>query len=141
MLKETSGHTLEIGDKVRMNITIIADEDLDGIEYTKSGVNYWRYMNQHPEEVYTVTGLDFSNDDETGYFLSGAMEGNNWLSSELILVPAAKTRFEYIKNMTIEEMAAELIPMIAYDLCEEGVPGIEAIEEWLSGEPNDHLDI
>lgn len=102
MLKETAGQILKIGDKVRMNIPVIGAGDLDGIEVTASGVNYWRYMCQHPDEIYTVTGFDYSNNDETGYTLSDAMAGNNWYSNELILVPAADTRFEKIKSMTFE---------------------------------------
>jgi len=132
MLKETSGHILKIGDRVRMNIPAIESEDLDGIEVTKSGFNYWRWMCQHPEEIYMVTGFDYSNDDETGYLLSGAMAGNNWNSSELILMPVAKTRFEQIKNMTLQEMAESLVPMIVYGLCEEGVPNPESVKDWLS---------
>ena len=132
---KTSGHILEIGDKVMMNILVIGEGDLDGVEITSSGVNYWRYMCQHPNEVYTVVGFDYSNDDETSYILSGAMSGNNWYSNELILLPAAKTRFERIKGMTLQEMARELIPMVVYGLCEDGVPGPDAIEEWLSGSP------
>ena len=60
------------------------------------------------------------------------MEGNNWFSNELILLPAPKSRFEEIKSMTFQEMAQNLIPMIVYDLCEDGVPGPEAVEKWLS---------
>lgn len=32
-----SGHLLKIGDRVQMNIPVIAEEDLDGIEVTASG--------------------------------------------------------------------------------------------------------
>lgn len=134
-IQETSGHVLEIGDRVLMNILAIGEGDLDGIEITSSGFNYWRYMCQHPNEVYTVTGFEYSNDDKTGYTLSGAMSGNNWYSDELILLPAAKTRFEQIKNMTLQEMARNLIPMIVYELCEDGVPGPETVEKWLAGSP------
>ena len=129
---ETTGHLLEVGDRVLMNILAIGEGDLDGIEVTTSGFNYWRYMCQHPDEVYTVTGFDFSEDTEVSYTLSGAMEGNNWFSNELILLPAPKSRFEEIKSMTFQEMAQNLIPMIVYDLCEDGVPGPEAVEKWLS---------
>lgn len=103
-LKETSGHILEIGDKVKMNIKVIGEGDLDGVEFTTNGKNYWRYMNQHPDEIYTITGFDFSNDEETTYNLSGYMADNNWYSAELILVAKPTTIFEAIKSMTIEEM-------------------------------------
>lgn len=137
MLKETAGQILKIGDKVRMNIPVIGAGDLDGIEVTASGVNYWRYMCQHPDEIYTVTGFDYSNDDETGYTLSDAMAGNNWYSNELILVPAADTRFEKIKSMTFEEMSKELVPMVVYGLCEDGIPGPEHIQMWLASSPDE----
>lgn len=136
MVQNSTGHILEIGDKVRMNLSTIGEGDLDGIEVTSSGFNYWRYMCQHPDEVYTITAFDYTNEDEIGYNLSGAMADNNWYSDELILLPAAKTRFEVIKNMTLQEMAKDLIPMVIHDLCEEGIPGPEAIEEWLSGSPD-----
>lgn len=104
-MKEISGHILEIGDRVRMNIEVIGEGDLDGVEYTSTGQNYWRYMNQHPDEVYTVEDFDFTNEDEVAYILSGPMSGNNWYSDELILVPTPTSRFEAIKNMTDVEMA------------------------------------
>lgn len=132
---ETTGHLLKVGDQVLMNILVIGEGDLDGIEVTASGFNYWRYMCQHPDEVYTITGLNFSEDTEVSYTLSGAMDGNNWFSNELILLPAPKSRFEEIKSMTLREMAQNLIPMIV-DLCEDGIPGPEAIEQWLSESPN-----
>lgn len=101
---ETSGHILEIGDHVKMNIAAIGKGDMDGVEFTANGKNYWRYMNQHPDEVYTVVEFDYSDDDQTGYVLSGYMSDNNWFSDELILVPEPKTYFEAIKSMTLEEM-------------------------------------
>ena len=52
-LHEISGHVLKVGDRVKMNIEAIGQGDLDGVEFTKSGKNYWLYMNQHPDEVYT----------------------------------------------------------------------------------------
>lgn len=132
-IKEVSGHRLEIGDKVRMNITVIGAGDLDGVDITSSGENYWRYMNEHPNEVYTVVGLNLETDDAS-YFLSGYMQGNNWYADELIHVPEPKSVFEVIKNMTIEEMGSELLPMMLA-LCEEGVPSPEVVREWLSGKP------
>lgn len=45
MLQETSGHVLKIGDRVKMNIAVIAEEDMDGIEFTITGKDYWRYVN------------------------------------------------------------------------------------------------
>ncbi len=134
MLKETSGHILEIGDKVRMNIPVIAEGDMDGVEFTKSGQNYWRYMCQHPHEVYTVVDFDFSNEDETSYILSGEMGGNNWFSNELILVPEPRSNFEVIKNMTEEEMSQQLLPMIL-SLCESGVLSPHTFMDWLSSKP------
>lgn len=119
-IKEISGHILEIGDRVKMNIPKIGEGDMDGVEFTLSGENYWRYMNTHPDEVYTVEGFDNSG-AEPQYILSGRMGGNTWYSDELLLQPAPQDRFEVIKNMTLEEMAKDLLPMIL-GLCEEGVP-------------------
>lgn len=130
-LKETTGHVLKIGDKVKMNIEVLADGDLDGVEFTKSGENYWRYMNEHPDEVYTVVGFDFSNDSPCIYKLSGAMSGNTWASDELICLPEPSSHFEIIKNMTLDEMAADLIPLLA-DIYEGGLPSPELMKEWLS---------
>lgn len=102
-MKEITGHILEIGDRVKMNIAEIGSGDMDGVEFTCTGKNYWRYMNQHPDEIYTVVDFDFSG-EETSYILSGEMSGNNWYPEELILVPEPKTYFEAIKCMDIDEM-------------------------------------
>lgn len=132
--KETSGHLLKVGDRVRMNIKVIGDGDLDGVEITASGFNYWRYMNEHPDEVYTVEDIDLSSDDPQ-YILSGAMGGNTWYSDELILVPTPESIFEVIKNMTLEEMSQKLFPIVLRQ-CEDGVPSQELIEEWLNSKPD-----
>lgn len=132
--KETSGHLLKVGDRVRMNIKVIGDGDLDGVEITASGFNYWRYMNEHPDEVYTVEDIDLSSDDPQ-YILSGAMGGNTWYSDELILVPTPESIFEGIKNMTLEEMSQKLFPIVLRQ-CEDGVPSQELIEEWLNSKPD-----
>ena len=131
-LHEISGHVLKVGDRVKMNIEGIGQGSPDGVEFTKSGKNYWRYMNQHPDEVYTITKVDFSYDD-CPYFLSGYMD-TNWAADELILVPIPASRFEVIKNMTLQEMAKDLLPMVL-DLCEDGVPTQELVSEWLSSAP------
>ena len=131
-LHEISGHVLKVGDRVKMNIEGIGQGSPDGVEFTKSGKNYWRYMNQHPDEVYTITKVDFSYDD-CPYFLSGYMD-TNWAADELILVPTPTSRFEVIKNMTLQEMAKDLLPMVL-DLCEDGVPTQELVSEWLSSAP------
>lgn len=135
-LIETVGHQLEVGDKVRMNISIIAEGEMDGVEFTASGKNYWRYMNEHPDEVYTVIAIDENNED-CPYVLSGYMEsdGGNWSSDELFHVPEPANRFEVIKNMTVSEMAKGLIPMLI-ELCEEGVPSEETVQEWLLSNPS-----
>ena len=132
-LHEISGHVLKVGDRVKMNIEAIGQGSPDGVEFTKSGKNYWRYMNQHPDEVYTITKVDFSYDD-CPYFLSGYMD-TNWAADELILVPIPASRFEVIKNMTLQEMAKDLLPMVL-DLCEDGVPTQELVSEWLSSAPD-----
>lgn len=132
--KETSGHLLKVGDRVRMNIKVIGDGDLDGVEITASGFNYWRYMNEHPDEVYTVEDIDLSSDNPQ-YILSGAMGGNTWHSDELILVPTPESIFEVIKNMTLEEMSQKLFPIVLRQ-CEDGVPSQELIEEWLNSKPD-----
>ena len=132
-LHEISGHVLKVGDRVKMNIEGIGQGSPDGVEFTKSGKNYWRYMNQHPDEVYTITKVDFSYDD-CPYFLSGYMD-TNWAADELILVPIPASRFEVIKNMTLQEMAKDLLPMVL-DLCEDGVPTQELVYEWMSSAPD-----
>lgn len=132
-LKETSGNLLEVGDRVKMNIKAIGEGDLDGVEYTASGFNYWRYMNEHPDEIYTVEGIDLSGSDPL-YILSGAMCNNTWYSDELILVPTPGSIFEVIKNMTIEEMSKELFPMVLRQ-CKGGVPSPELVEIWLNSKP------
>ena len=38
-LKETSGHLLKVGDRVKMNIPVIGEGDLDGDEITESGLD------------------------------------------------------------------------------------------------------
>lgn len=128
-LKEISGHILNIGDRVKMNIAAIGEGDLDGVEFTSTGKNYWRYMNQHPDEIYTVVGYDSSNDNEMGYVLSGYMEDNNWYADELILVPEPKTWFEVIKNMTQSELADVISTLTSFV--------VDDIAEWLSSEPPD----
>lgn len=54
MLKDVSGHVLEIGDKVKMNIEVLKNGDLDGVEFTSTGENYWKYICSHPDEVMTL---------------------------------------------------------------------------------------
>lgn len=107
------------------------------MEITES-FNYWRYMNEHPDEVYTVENLDLSSDDPQ-YILSGAMGNNTWYSDELILVPMPESIFEVIKNMTLEEMSQNLFPMVLGQ-CEEGVPSPELVEQWLSSNPATNED-
>lgn len=133
--KEISGQALKVGDRVKMNIEVIGKGDLDGVEFTSSGFNYWLYMQTHPDEVYTIVALDFSMSDECIYVLSGAMGGNTWAADELILLQEPKTVFEAIKNMTIEEMSEELIPLIQR-FCEDGVPTNESMLEILNSDPN-----
>lgn len=50
-LKEASGHVLNVGDKVKMNIPVIAEGEMDGVEYTASGKNYWRYTMSQSQPV------------------------------------------------------------------------------------------
>ena len=133
-IQNTSGQLLKIGDKVRMNIEVIGQGDLDGVEIgDNDSVNYWRYMNQHPDEVYTITGLNLDY-DTCPYELSGAMSGNTWASDELILLPEPTSRFEIIKNMTFEEMRDNLLPMLQ-ELCAYGVPSKQMMEQWLTRHP------
>ena len=134
-MKSVSGHQLEIGDRVKMNIDAIEKEgDLDGVEITATGKNYWKYMNEHPDEVYTVTAFDFSDENEVSYVLSGFMGDNNWFANELIHLPEPKSRFEAIKNMTIEEMSTELFPLL-HEICEDGIPSPELFRSFLEGAP------
>lgn len=44
-------------------------------------------------------------------------------------------RAELIANMTVDEMATDMVGAILYDLCEDGVPSKERIKEWLEGTP------
>lgn len=136
-LKETSGNILEIGDKVKINLPAlekeVEEDGGDGIEFTATGKNYLRYAREHPDEVYTIVDFDFEY-EACPYVLSGYMSDNTWGSEHLILIPAPKSRFEVIKNMTMEEMAAQLISMIS-QLCEEGIPCEEAVREWLESMP------
>lgn len=99
--KETSGHLLKVGARVKMNIPVIGEGDLNGVESTESGFDSWQYMNEHPDEVYKVEDIDLSSDDPQ-YILSGAMGGNTWYSDELILVPTPESIFEVIKSMTLD---------------------------------------
>lgn len=133
-LHDVPHQLLEVGDKVKMDIKgILKRDEMDGVETTASGENYLKYMLAHPEEVYTVVDLDF-NYESCPYVLSGPMGNNTWARDELIYVPEAQTRFEVIKNMTLQEMATELIPMVAA-ICEDGVPCPELVEAWLNGSP------
>lgn len=133
-LKETSGHLLKVGARVKMNIPVIGEGDLNGVESTESGFDSWQYMNEHPDEVYKVEDIDLSSDDPQ-YILSGAMGGNTWYSDELILVPTPESVFEVIKNMTLEEMSQKLFPMVLSQ-CEEGIPSPELVEQWLISKPD-----
>ena len=134
-LHEVKKQVLEVGDKVKMDIKAILErDDMDGIEVTATGENYLKYMLSHPDEVYTVVELDF-NYEYCPYVLSGAMGNNTWSQDELIYVPEATTMFEVIKNMTQEEMAEHLFPMVLSQ-CEEGVPAPELIAQWLDSKPN-----
>lgn len=137
-LQETSDQILQIGDKVRMNIPEIAKGDMDGVEITNNGTNYWRYMNQHPDEIYTVTGYDFTP-EETAYILSGTMSGNTWFSNELILIPEPKSNFEIIKSMTVEEMSAYFVRIFAEKFQDIKSMDQESMTAWLLSEPLESL--
>lgn len=132
MIKEVSGHQLKIGDKVKMNIAVLAQGDLDGVEITATGKNYWRYMNEHPDEVYTVIGIDLTVDSECIYKLDGFMGDNTWAADELIHLPDPGSPYEIIKNMTLDEMAKDLLPLIGQAL-KRGELTTEDMKEWLSG--------
>lgn len=74
--------------------------------------------------------LDFSSDSECIYVLSDYMGNNTWAANELIHVPEAKNPFEAIKSMTLNEMASDLIPLLA-GVIENGVPSNECMKAWL----------
>ena len=141
-LKETIGNILEIGDRVKINLPALEREveeyGGDGIEFTATGKNYLRYAREHPDEVYTIEGFD-PEYESCPYVLSGYMSDNTWESAQLILMPAPKSRFEIIKNMTLEEMSAQLIPLIC-ELCEDGIPCTEAVQGWLESMPEEEQD-
>lgn len=44
-------------------------------------------------------------------------------------------RAELITNMSVDQMATEMVGAIIYDLCEDGVPSKESIKHWLESEP------
>lgn len=126
MLKDVSGHVLEIGDEVKMNIEVLKNGDLDGVEFTSTGENYWKYICSHPDEVYTVTDITYQYSDESIYVLDGYLADNTWAADELIYVPEAKTRYEVIKNMSFEEMRDGLCELLAqYD------PAKDDFAQWL----------
>lgn len=141
-LKETTGNILEIGDRVKINLPALEKEVKeyggDGIEFTATGKNYLRYAREHPDEVYTIVDFDFAY-ESCPYVLSGYMSDNSWESAHLILIPAPKSRFEIIKNMTLEEMSAQLIPLIC-ELCKDGIPCTEAVQGWLESMPEEEQD-
>lgn len=125
----------EAGDKVRMNIHSLGIGDLDGVEVTESGANYWQYINEHPDEIYEVTGIDqdaFNSDNPCMFQLSGAMAGNTWAADELIHV-VPQTRFDDIKAMSFAQMKTGLIQQFI-QLCEDGIPSEELVAEWLNEE-------
>lgn len=84
--KDTTPPVFTIGDKVKMNIKAFDKSDLDGVAFTASGKNYWKYMNEHPDEVYTIVATDETLRNECIYVLSGFMGGNTWAADELLLV-------------------------------------------------------
>ena len=141
-LKETTGNILEIGDRVKINLPALEKEveeyGGDGIEFTATGKNYLRYAREHPDEVYTIVDFDFAY-ESCPYVLSGYMSDNSWESAHLILIPAPKSRFEVIKNMTLEEMTTQLLPLIC-ELCEDGIPCTEAVQGWLESMPEEEQD-
>lgn len=134
MIKEMSGHQLQIGDKMRMNIAELEKGDLDGVEFTTTGKDYWRYMNEHPNEVYTVVGIDLETAGECIYMLDGFMSDNTWAADELIHIPEPDSVYEVIKNMMLDEMVNDLIPLIE-EVCEDGVPSPGFMREWLTSKP------
>ena len=44
------------------------------------------------------------------------------------------SNFEIIKNMSLDEMARDLLDML-YDIVEDGVPSSEMMKEWLNSKP------
>lgn len=132
-IQETSGHQLDVGDKVKMNIAAIGAGDLDGVEFTNTGKDYWRYMNEHPDEVYTVTKLDLDQ-EPCIYVLSGYMGDNTWAADELIHIPEPTSVFEVMKNLTREESPAFILSMI-HHLCKDGIPSLETVLTWLDSQP------
>lgn len=125
---------LEVGDRVKMDIDVIASGDMDGVEFTSSGTNYWAHMLNNPDGTYTVESVDFDFTDEEGnpsYTLSDQMKGNTWYRDELILLPAPKILFEKIKEMTLEEMSVQIVP-IMQRVCKDGIPTPEEVRAFLS---------
>jgi hypothetical protein len=132
-IKNVSGHQLEIGDHVRINIPVLEAGDLDGVEVTASGENYWRYICEHPDEIYTVTALNF-NYETCPYILSGFLSGTTFAADELIHVAKAETQFEVLKNATINEMPDILFSMIQ-ELDKDTVITKEELLSWLNSKP------
>lgn len=94
----------KLGDRVKINIPVLEAGDRDGVEYTTTGKNYWEYILEHPDEVYTIIQLNFDY-DETTYELSGYLGDNDWYPDELILAEAPITNYDAIKHMTKHELA------------------------------------
>lgn len=46
-------------------------------------------------------------------------------------------RAELISNMSVDQMATDMVGAILYDLCEDGVPNKDFIRSWLLGTPDD----
>lgn len=123
----------KIGDRVRMNIASMMDSDRDGIEFTADNTNYWRYMNEHPMEIYTVTDIDNSY-DTPHYVLSGFMGSNDWYADELLYVKPARTLYEQIIQSTEEELAA-LIPVVVEQIKQANTTNQEKLIVMLNAAP------
>lgn len=60
------------------------------------------------------------------------MGDNTWAADELIHLPDPGSPYEIIKNMTLDEMAKDLLPLIGQAL-KRGELTTEDMKEWLSG--------
>lgn len=140
ILSETRERILGIGSKVRMNIPRMekaVEEDGDGCFVNiQTGKDYLQYAKEHPDEVYCVVKHKFFA-HTCWYVLSGEMSGCQCGVEDIIPVIERKSRFESFKEMSLDEMASQMIPLIYYQLCSKGLPKEKEIQQWLGSCPND----
>lgn len=92
-----------VGDKVRINIDAVNVKDFNNITF--------RYINEHPIEIYTITEIIKNKDNSISYNLSRFSKKYTWCSTELISITKAKNIYEQIVQSTYEELI-KLLPHV-----------------------------